>query len=272
METLEQKQVKIAQLLKKGFEDPEKAKDEIEKILGKGHRSIKELTDEQANTVLEEWRREAVETEERAKKDKKELEETEKSLLPVSLGTPTGPLAIADERMLPVLVAIMARAEEFALKRLQSFPSDAFVAFGDNVCLKGPFIDRFLAALPLPIKITSPHQVKMEDTPNGYKVFAYEAEAINTLTGMTIPILSEESSEKGFYCTRYKKNEKNESIRIKLEPDQVNVRDVRMAAYRGLRKEAVKMFFGLRGLTLKEAKEKGLKITNIVQFKSGGKE
>jgi len=271
METLGEKQARITGLLKKRFEDPEKAKDELEAILGKGHRSIKELTNDQANKVLEEFRREEIEMGERVKKDKKELEEIEKSALPIPIGAPSGPLAIADERMIPVLIAIMARAEEFALKKLQSFPSKAFVAFGDNVCLKGPFIDRFLSSLPLPIRITNVHPVKIEDTPNGYKVFAYEAEAVNTLTGMTISIYSEESSEKGFYTARYK-GQGEDREKTKLPPDQVNIRDVRMAAYRGLRKEATKMFFGLRGLTLEEAREKGLKITNIVQFKSGGKE
>lgn len=270
MEALEQKQAKITELLKEKHENPEKAKDEIERILGKGHRSIKELTDEQADKVLEEL----YGANTREIKDEKELKKIKESALPIPLGVPSGPLAtLADDRAFNTLTKVMEKVHNFALNTLKSYPSSAFVLFGDAVCLRGAWIDKFLTSLPLPIEVRNKHELPQDKTPNGYPVFRFEADAVNTLTGMSMPVYSEESSEKDFYTTRYVGRGENRK-RIKLAPDQVNLRDVRMAAYRGIRKEIIKAMFGLRSLTIQEAKEKGIKGVERafkVPFKSGGK-
>ena len=259
METLEGKQARITGLLKKRFEDPEKAKDELEAILGKGHRSIKELTEKQADVILEEFRREEMELKEKTIEgeiiSKEELEEIKERSLPIPAEAPSGRLAIiGSDKALENLTTAMKRVHQFALNTLKDFPPKAFVIFNDAVCLRGGWIDTFLTCLPLPIAIKNKHELEEKKTPNGYHVYRFEADAENTLTGMSVPIYSEESSEKPFYCYRGKGKDRH-----KLPPDQVNLRDVRVAAQRGLRKEVVKCFFGLRSLTVEEAKEKGIK-------------
>lgn len=258
METLEQKHSKIAELLKEKYgDDIEKQKDELELILGKGHRSIKALIAEQADKVLEEFHREEIE------KTFKKIEET--GALPVPIAEPvvgTGSLMLLEsDKDIESFIEKMKRVERYAMKMLQSFPPEAFVIFNNIVCLRGGWVDKFITGLPLPIMIVNKKRSESK-TDNGYKVIQYDADCVNLLSKMSVPIHSEESSEKEFYCIR-----KEGGKKIKLQPEQVNIRDVATAAERGLRKEAIKLLFGLRGLTANIAQKYGIKIDLIQNIK-----
>lgn len=170
-------------------------------------------------------------------------------MLPVPTEKPTGALAVVDEESMGKVMALMEKVHELAMARIKKFPPEYFVIFGDNVCLVGKGIDKFLAGLPLPIELRNTQEMPVEEDKAGYPIYRFRADAVNVWTGMSIPVYSEERSNKGFYTARKGG---------KLAPDQVNLRDVRVASFRGLRKEAVKLFFGMRGLSKKEAGEMGI--------------
>lgn len=181
-------------------------------------------------------------------------------LIPIST-TPSGPLAIvqnAAENM-DIILKAMDKIRMIAREKVRKMPPKNFVIFGENVCLKGHAIDEFISGMPLPVKITQVTELPESKSVNGYPVYRYQAMAVNELTGMGIPIYAEESSEKGFYCTRGGKKRKPEEMD--------NLRDVRMAAHRGLRKEMVKAFFGLRGLDVESAKAAGIAVEKIKRAK-----
>ena len=181
----------------------------------------------------------------------KEVEqETMESYMPVPAGKPSGPLALGIDKT----VAVMDRISIIAEQLLNKMSSNDFVIFGNNVCLNGRGTDKFIAGLPLPLEIRNVVELSIDKTPNGYNIYRYSADAVNSLTQMSIPVYSEESAEKDIYCKRKE---------TKLKPEQVNNRDVRMAAFRGLRKEAIKMFFGLRGLDVEKARELKIDISKI---------
>lgn len=188
----------------------------------------------------------------------------EESLLPVPV-SPAGPLALAQDGVIERVIQAMAKIKAFSDAKLRAINPKKMRFFGDTVCLCGSAIDEFIAGMPLPLELKNVTELPSEKTPTGYSVFRFQGTATNTLTGMAIPVYSEESSEKGFYCTRYVNSKKT-----KLPPDQVNVRDVRMAAHRGLRKEMIKAFFGLRGLTREEARTIGIKVDLITKVPFGG--
>ena len=180
----------------------------------------------------------------------------EGEVMPLSL-RPQGELAVvpsyADEKSLAKMTALCDTFAKYAERGVaviaQRFP-DNFVIFpGGGIGLSGRAADLLAASLPLPLKIANVIS-ETSKTPNGYLVYTFMADCENTLTGMVMPIMSEESSEKDFWCKRA-------GGRV-LRPEEVNLRDVRMAAHRGLRKEAIKLFFGVRGLDEKEAKRLGL--------------
>jgi len=250
-------------LMKQANGDKEKAKELLEEIAGKGQTSIKALDLDLASRILE-----LLKTENKSEtKQNEEIEEDNKDLLPVPFGSPQGPLAVITDKYVDKAIAIMEKVNNFAIAKLKQINPKDFVIFGDVVCLRGSGIDKFLTGLFLPVELTNVKELPQEKTPNGYPIFRFQGEATNTITGMTIPIYSEESSEKKFYCYRRSKQGK----RYKLPPDQVNLRDVRVACHRGLRKEVVKCFFGLRGMSIEEAESRGIDTKCIyrVPFKEG---
>jgi hypothetical protein len=262
-------------LLKRENGDVEKAKDLLEKIAGKGKRSVRDLDLDTASRVLVVLKldeggsdRNPKEREEKEKElEKVEAEEVEQDLLPVPFGTAHGPLAVITEKFVDRAVAVMDKVNTLAVAKLKQMRPTDFVIFGDVVCLRGGGIDKFLTGLFLPVELKNVKELPQEKTPNGYPVFRFQGEAVSIITGMTLPIYSEESSEKKFYCQRRTKDGKP----YKLPPDQVNLRDVRVAGHRGLRKELVKCFFGLRGMSIEEAESRGVDTKSIfrVPFKGG---
>ena len=232
-------------LMKESNGDKEKAKGLLEKIAGKGRRTLKALDLDTASRVLEGLKREEL----------PEQEKREEDYLPIPYGSATGPLAIASPDHVNKIAEIMKRIDDFAIAQVKKIKPGELVIFGDTVCLRGKAIDRFLAALVLPLDMTDVEELPTRHTPkdefgNEYPVYRFQAKVTNKLTKMSLIIYSEESSGKGFYCKRKGGR--------KLPPSQVNLRDVRVAAHRGLRKEAVKCFFGLRGLTIEEAENIGI--------------
>lgn len=191
-------------------------------------------------------------------------EENGAELLPVPVTTSAGPLALTSEESVDKLIGIMRKINRFADQKLKELRPDDFVIFGDTVCLRGAGIDKFISGLPLPLELKNVKELPVRHNGEGYPSYSYEAVAVNTLTGMAMPVYSEENSAKPFYCTRWEKTADGQRRKTKLPPDQVNLRDVRMSAHRGLRKEMVKLFFGLRGLKKAEAIEKGLLVDKIL--------
>lgn len=254
-------------LTKQNNGDKEKAKDLLEKVAGKGQRSIRALDLDKASRVLNYLQMESSKIPPNTEKEVVEPEEVKQDLLPVPFGSPQGPLAVISEKFVDKAIAVMEKVNNFAVAKLKQIKPKDFVIFGDAVCLRGAGIDKFLTGLFLPVELKNVKELPQEKTPNGYPVFRFQGEAVNIITGMTLPIYSEESSEKKFYCYRKTKDGK----RYKLPPDQVNLRDVRVAAHRGLRKELVKCFFGLRGMSIEEAESRGIDTKSIfrVPFKEG---
>jgi hypothetical protein len=273
-ELIEIKKEISQRLLTKANDDVERAKDLLEQVAGKGKRSVKDLDLDTASRVLvalkidEEVEKEEVKdiVQENKEEIVEKKTEVEEDLLPVPFGTPHGPLAIIPEKAVDKAMAVMEKINNLAIAKLKSMPVSDFVIFGDIVCLRGPGIDKFLTNLFLPVELKNVKELPQEKTPNGYPVFRFQAEAVNIITGMVLPIYSEESSEKKFYCIR-----KKDGQPYKLPPEQVNLRDVRVAGHRGLRKELVKCFFGLRGMTIEEAEARGIDTKSIyrVPFKGG---
>lgn len=173
---------------------------------------------------------------------------------------PSAALAILDsDKNFEDFMKTMEKVQICVERTLASYPPSAFLILDDDtVCLRRRWINRFLSSIPLPLKIINIRPVKVDNTANGYRVFAYMADVVNDLTGLSIAIYNEESSDKDFYSTK-----EIEGKRIKLYPEQVNLRDVREAAYVGLKKEVLRVFFGLRNLSIKEAEDIGIKTKNI---------
>ena len=263
-ELIEMKKQISEKLLKRENGDVEKAKDLLEKIAGKGKRSVRDLDLDTASRILVVLKIDEETNEEEVEKEA-EAEEVRQDLLPVPFGTPGGPLAVITEKFVDRAVAVMGKVNVLAVAKLKEMRSTDFVIFGNVVCLRGGGIDKFLTGLFLPVQLKNVKELPQDKTPNGYPIYRFQGEAVNIITGMTLPIYSEESSEKKFYCQRRTKDGKP----YKLPPDQVNLRDVRVAGHRGLRKELVKCFFGLRGMTIEEAESRGIDTKSIfrVPFK-----
>ncbi|MFA5021145.1 MAG: hypothetical protein WC517_03750 [Patescibacteria group bacterium] len=134
---------------------------------------------------------------------------------------------------------------------------------GKRVCeLRGAGAERILTILPIPLKFPPELEFKEESgEDNMGKWYSFRYFAMVTLGSKTFPVESIANSRDKFFGVV---NGQFKQI------ENVSRRDVQTSAHNGLLKNAIKIAYGLHKIPAEILEERGIKLSGMAEFNSGG--
>ncbi|MEO0132614.1 MAG: hypothetical protein ABIK73_06790 [candidate division WOR-3 bacterium] len=174
--------------------------------------------------------------------------------------------AVSQAEPLPNPMLAVQRAQEMqeAIRKVlriavqQTNPED-WVDQGDKPYLTAAGAEKIRVLFGISFKIVPTGQSTpylIENHPDGHYTITFEGEF--TFAGQTISVIGSRSSNDPFFCKRYINGRE-----VQLPPQEIDIKDVIMAAYSNLIMNGITRILGIRNLTWEMLRDAGLDLTKI---------